>query len=260
MKNNIKKIFIKIAVVKLLIGLLLFSTQYAMASDFNLNALSAKSLQSDDYGLSNDIIPMPALKNKTAKADDMIGVQINLRIPFGAVKKAVKNMSETQNELSIIDGNLPVISKNGENLKINNIRVDIGGIIVEPELTFKPYLEAKNLLAVKIQRIKIHASMEPSKSLNNEQFTQEELMAKVMEAAIKGIMDALNKKFAAGNTNLKAEDMLKFQYDKDAWILRAKIDPAFIKQYVPAGLIGDVALTGFTFNDSAILLGIGTGK
>ena len=257
MKKNIKKIFIKIAAVKLLIGLLLFSTQYATASDFNLNSLSAGNIYADEYKSSSDI-PMPKVMQN--EQDDMIGVQLNLRIPFGAIKKAVKGMSETKSELTIMDGNLPVISKYGENLKIKNIRIDIGGIIVEPELVVKPYLEAKNLLALKIQRVKIHASMEPSKSLDNQQFTQEELMEKAMEAAIKGIMKSLNKKLAAGNTNLKAEDMFNFQYDKNAWILRTKINPDFIKQYVPAGLIGDVALTGFTFNDSAILLGIGTGK
>ncbi|MEA3306809.1 MAG: hypothetical protein U9Q34_03390 [Elusimicrobiota bacterium] len=255
MKNKMKKIFMKVAAVKILIGLLLFSTQYAMASDFNLNSFSAENV----YGNELSKLPMPT-KDIRNNRDDMIGVQLNLRVPFGAVKKAVKNMGKSENELSIIDGNSPVISKYGENLKIKNIRIDIGGIIVEPELVVKPYLEAKNLMAVKIQKIKIHASMEPSKSLNNQQFTQEELMEKAMEAAIKGIMKSINKKFAAGNTNFKAEDMLEFKYDKAAWVLRAKINPDFIKQYVPAGLIGDVALTGFSFNDSAILIGIGTGK
>ena len=253
--RKINKLFKKsMAGIAVFTAVFAFS-QIASANNFDLNSINADDLYSFDYqNISLAEASAPVQKS------DTIGGQLNLRVPFVAVKKAVKTVVQNRKELSLINENLPVISKYGENLQIKNIRLDIGGIIVEPGIIFKPYSEAKNVLSIKIQRIKIRASMQPSKSLAGagvQELNQEEIMAKAMEAAIKGIIDALNEKFAAGNINLKAEDMLKFKYDKDAWTLKTRISIKFINQYAPAGLMGDVSLNSFSFDDKAIFIGIG---
>ncbi|MCG2725073.1 MAG: hypothetical protein L6420_02240 [Elusimicrobia bacterium] len=254
MDNSMLKLFRKILFVNAAALAAIFAfKQIVLANDFNLNGIGAGDLYFYDF----QNIPVAGAAEPVER-NDVVGAQLNLRIPFDAVKKTVKMIAESRKELSIINENLPIISKCGENLQIKNIRIDIGGIIGESIITFKPYSEAKNVLAIKIRRIKIHAFMAPSKSAAGEQFTQEEIMDKVMEAAIKGIMDALNKKFAAGNINLKAEDMLKFQYDKDAWIIRTFISTEFIKRYIIASFLGDVSFNGLAFDDKAIFIGIGT--
>ncbi len=264
MKNNMKKIFIKIAAVKFIIGLLLFSAQYAAAADFNLNALSAKSLQEDAYGLADDM-PMPSF-NKAAKPDDLIGLDLSIRIPYGAIKKAFLQVSENPQiqekaKLSVMDKNAPLIFKSGESLKINNIRVDIGGIIAEPELIFKPYGISRDVLGIQIQRAKLHISMMPDKSMAAQpQLTQEDIMEKIMDVLMKTLMDELAKRLSTTSLPLKAEDIVTLQYDKAEWLLRGELHTEFVRNFLPSTLVGDVHFTGFSINEAAILVNVGTGK
>lgn len=244
MENFVKK-------VKMAAALLAACGQMASAGGFNLDSAGADFVRGGNFRA----VSLP--KAAPAAADDVISAQLNLRVPFGAVQKAVLEAAESQKELAVINKGVPVISKYGDNLRIKNIRLDLGGIIVEPEIMFRPYGEAKNVLAVKIQKIKIHVSMSPSKSFSGaEQMTQEDIMEKAMDAAIKGIMKALDKKLAG--SGLKAEDMVKFKYDKQSWILRAFISTEFVKRYIPGGLLGDVSFNSFSFDEKAIFVGIGT--
>ena len=261
MKKNIKRIIIKIAALNTLIALVFLVSQYAAASEFNLNALSAGNLQGEEYGLSSDI-PMP-LSNKAVKAeDDTIGLNLAIRVPYGAIKKVFLQAAEaqTQAKISIMDKEAPIIFKSGESLKINNIRVDIGGIIVEPELTFKPYGISKDVLGIQIQRAKFHISLMPDKSTTAPQLTQEDIVEKVMGVFMKTLMDELAKRLSAGNMPLKAEDIVTLQYDKAKWLLRGELHTEFVKNYIPPYLVGAVHFTGFTINDSAIMVNVGTGK
>jgi hypothetical protein len=260
MKKNIKKVFIKIAVVKLLIGLLLFSTQYAIASDFNLNSQTAGNMYEDNYKLSSDI-PMP---NKALQddSDDMIGLNLSIRIPYPAIKKAFLKATEAEiqnTKITIMDKKAPVIFKSGESLKINNIRVDIGGIIAEPELTFKPYGISRDVLGIKIERAKLHVSMMPDKSMAP-QLTQEEIMEKIINILMKTLMDELAKQLSTGNLPVKAEDIVTLSYDKAQWLLRGELHTEFVRNFLPPTLVGDVHFTGFSINDSAIMVNVGTGK
>ena len=282
MKKNIKRIIIKIAALNTLIALVFLVSQYAAASEFNLNALSAGNLQGDEYGLSSDI-PMP-LSNKAVKAEDdmtpppayspkgefydsqagggVIGLNLAIRVPYGAIKKVFLQAAEaqTQAKISVMDKEAPIIFKSGESLKINNIRVDIGGIIVEPELTFKPYGISKDVLGIQIQRAKLHISLMPDKSMATPQLTQEDIVEKVMDVFMKTLMDELAKRLSAGNMPLKAEDIVTLQYDKAKWLLRGELHTEFVRNYIPPYLVGDVHFTGFTINDSSIMVNVGTGK
>jgi hypothetical protein len=225
----------------------------AMASDFDLASVSA-----DDIRASQAEFRAPAAQAVPAE-DDLIGMDMNIRVPFKAIKNAVVQMAATEKRLSIIDRNAPVIFKSGEFLKISNIKIDQGGIIVIPTLTLKPYLEGRDKLAVRIQKIQLHAAMEPDvKAAPMASMNQEDIMAQVMDVMIKGVYSALNAKLQAKKLPLKAEDVVKMNYDKAGWTLRAQVSSKIINQFVPPGLVGELHLTGFTVGDNGVTLKIQT--
>lgn len=222
----------------------------AAAGGFDLNSFSAGDVRA---AVPNISVQAPAAR--TAE-DELIGVDASIRVPFKAIQKAVGEIRQ----ITIMDKSAPVVSKAGDFLKISNIRLDINGIIAEPTLTLKPYFEGKDKLALRIQRIQLHAVMMPDKSraAAQPQLTQEDMMEQIMAAVTKGIIDALNARFAAKQTPLKAEDILSFRYDKTAWTLHTALSAKFVQSYLPHGLFGDIHLTGFSFNDTCIAVKFGT--
>jgi len=244
MKNNTLKIIALAAILS--------SGGKAIASEFDLSYLNAANIRSSqaDYRA-----PAPKLE-----ADELIGMDMNIRVPFKMLKNAAVSVSVSEKRLTIIDKKAPVIFKSGEFLKISNIKIDQGGIIIIPTLTMKPYLEGTDKLAIRIQRIQLHASMEPSLKAAPAAINQEEIMAQVMDVMIKGIYSALNEKLKAKQIPLKAEEVVNMKYDKAAWILHAAISSRIMREFIPAGLVGDLHLTGFSFNDTGISLKIQTAE
>ena len=230
----------------------------AMAANFQLNGMSA----GDIPALRDEITAAPV---SSAFSDDTIGVDASIRIPFKVVKKGMVLAMASNKQLSIIDAEAPILVRSGEFLKIMNIRVDVNGILVEPVLTLKPYFEGKDKLAVKIQRIQLHVSMVPTPGRGSAQapipaaadgpdsdFNKEEMMASVVKAMTDGISGALNAALVANASPLRAADLVNFKYDKTAWILHAKVSTSAIKRYLPDGFMGDLHMTGLSFNDNSI--------
>jgi len=224
----------------------------AIASGFDLQSLNVSDLRASQADFR---APAPQLE-----ADELIGMDLNIRVPFKMIKNSVAQMAATEKRLAIIDQAAPVIFKSGEFLKISNIRVDANGIIVIPTLTLKPYLEGRDKLAIRIQKIQMHASMEPSVKAAPAAINQEEIMVQVMDVMIKGIYSALDAKLKAKNIPMKAQDVVKLNYDKTAWTLHAAISSKIIGQFIPAGLVGELHLTGFSFSDTGIALKIQTAE
>lgn len=224
----------------------------AAASGFDLSYLNAADIKASQASIK---VPAPRVE-----ADELIGMDMNIRVPFKMVKSAVVNMTATEKRLTIIDKNAPVIFKSGEFLKISNIKIDQGGIIIIPTLTMKPFLEGTDKLAIRIQRIQLHASMEPSLKAAPAAINQEEIMAQVMDVMIKGIYSALNEKLKAKQIPMKAEEVVNMKYDKAAWTLHAAVSSKIMREFIPAGLVGDLHLTGFSFNDTGISLKIQTAE
>jgi hypothetical protein len=182
-----------------------------------------------------------------------------VRIPYKTLKKAMVMMEASNKGLTIIDQGGQIVSKSGEFLKISNIRVDVGGIIVEPTLTLKPYLEGRDKLAIRVQRVQVHASMQPDvKSAPAPQFDQETMMAQVMDVMIKSVYASLNQTLKAKQLNMKAEQIIALNYDKAAWTLHAKVSSQVLYQFIPANLVGDIHLTGFAITDTGITMKIAT--
>lgn len=228
----------------------------AAASGFNLDSLSLDEVRASAAGFA---VPELRAPSAPAQEDETIGVDVAIRVPFKAIQNAIKQVAASEKRLTIVDPSAPVMSKAGDFLKITNIRLDINGIIAEPTLTLKPYFEGKDKLALRIQRIQLHASMMPDKARAAQpQLSQEDLMEQAMAVMTKGIISALNARFAAKQIPLKAEDILTFKYDKAAWTLHTTISAKFVQSYLPHGLVGDIHLTGFSFNDSGIAVKFGT--
>ncbi|MDO8806390.1 MAG: hypothetical protein Q7R35_18420 [Elusimicrobiota bacterium] len=225
----------------------------AAASEFNLQLLNVADMRA---GQADFRAPAPRLE-----ADELMGMDMNIRVPFKMIKNSVAQMTATEKRLTIIDMTAPVVFRSGEFLKISNIRVDANGIIVIPTLTLKPYLEGRDKLAIRIQRVQLHASMEPSvKAAPAAAISDEQLMVQVMDVMIKGIYSALDAKLKAKNLPLKAQDVVKLNYDKTAWTLHAAISSKIISQFIPAGLVGELHLTGFSLSDTGISLKIQTAE
>jgi hypothetical protein len=226
----------------------------AAASDFGLEGFGAADVRSSMADIKAPAAPQ-------AEADDLIGVDMAVRIPFKTLKKAVTMMAASEKRLTIVDAAAPVVTRAGELMKIFNLRVDVGGIIVEPTLTLKPYLEGRDRLAIRVQRVQLHASMQPDvKAAPAAQFDQETMMAQVMDVMIKGVYSSLNETLKAKHLNMKAEQIITLNYDKTAWTLHAKVSSQVLYQFIPAGLVGDIHLTGFALTDTGITMKIATAE
>ncbi|HAH30826.1 MAG TPA: hypothetical protein DCL44_00770 [Elusimicrobia bacterium] len=239
---------------------LLASGGLVSASDFNLAGMNAVDIQ----GMQYKIKAAPAPQSSAA---DTIGVDASIRIPFKTIKKMIVLMTESNKDLKIIKAADPVLVRSGEFLKVMNIRVNLNGVIVEPVVTLKPYFEAQDKLAIKIQRVQLHVSMLPTPGTTSAptaiptpadrsepEFNREGMMASIILALTDGINGALKDALAANGSPLKASDIVDFKYDKAAWTLHAKVSTSSIKRYLPDGFMGDLHMTGLSFNNSAIFI------
>ncbi|MHB0995702.1 MAG: hypothetical protein ACYC2I_04955 [Elusimicrobiales bacterium] len=238
---------------KFTLNLIALALMAGNAAAFDLSGVSADEIRAVQADLR-----APAASRPQAE-DDLIGMDINIRVPYKTIKTGVEKMAASDRRLTIIDKNAPVAFKYGEFLRVSNIKIDQGGIIVLPTLTLKPYLEGTDKLAIKIQRIQLHASMEPSvKAMPTGAISEEQVMTQVMDVMIAGVYSAVNDFLKQKQIPLKPQDVVKMSYDKTAWILRAQVSSKVMHQFIPGGLMGDLHLTGFSFSDSGLALKIQT--
>ncbi|MCK5583368.1 MAG: hypothetical protein KAI33_06240, partial [Elusimicrobiales bacterium] len=57
----------------------------------------------------------------------------------------------------------------------------------------------------------------------------------------------------------RADEMLSLEYDEASWIFRVIVSPKLFNRLLPQ-MVGETCFTGFSFNDSAIFINIGTEK
>ena len=240
---------------KLTLNLVALALLAGNAAAFDLAGLGA-----DDIRAAQGDFRAPAPQSRPA--EDLIGMDMNIRIPFATVKKGVEQVAASERRLTIIDRNAPVAFKYGEFLRVSNIKIDQGGIIVVPTLTLKPYFVATDKFAIRVQRIQLHASMEPSvKALPAaSSINEEEIMVQVMDVLIKGTYSAVNDFLQKKQIPMKAEDVIKLRYDKAAWTLHAQVSSKIMGQFIPAGFMGELHLTGLSFNDKGLNLTIQTAE
>lgn len=224
----------------------------------NAAAFDLAGLGADDIRASQADLRAPA--PQAQPAGDLIGIDLNVRIPFATVKKGVEMVAKSEPRLTIVDRNAPVMFKYGEFVRVTNLRFDQGGIIVLPTLTLKPYFVGTDKFAVRVQRVSMHASMEPSVKAAPamQQVSEEQVMEQVMDALIKGTHAAVGDFLKKKQIPMKAEDVVKLRYDKAAWTLHAQLSSKVLAHFVPAGLVGELHLTGFSFNDKGFVITVQT--
>lgn len=247
-----RKTIMKKTILTLIAAVLSFGGS-AAATDFGLDGLRSDDIQSSYSGKR---APAPQ-----QEGDELIGMDLTLRVPFKFVKKTIADMAETEKRLAIIDADYPVVSKVGEFMKISNIRVDVGGIKVEPTLTLKPYLERTDHLAIRVQKVQIHASMEPDRGVKRDAAagpTQEDVMVQVMDVLMKGVYASVNATLQEKKIPMKAENVIAMTYNKADWTLRAKISSKVVQYLVPAGMIGNLHLTGFAVTPAGLTIKVQT--
>lgn len=238
---------------KLILNLIALALLAGNAAAFDLSGLNASDIRAPQTDFRAPVAPQPQAD------DDLIGMDLNIRIPFATVKKGVEQVAASERRLTIIDRNAPVAFKYGEFLRVSNIKIDQGGILVIPTLTLKPYFVSTDKFAIRVQRIQLHASMEPSvKAAPMPAINEEEIMVQVMDVLIKGTYSAVNDMLKKKQIPMKAEDVIKLRYDKAAWTLHAQVSSRIMGQFIPAGFMGELHLTGFSFNEKGLVLKIQT--
>jgi len=263
-----KKLLKKIITANMMLAAALSLGRPASASDFDLSSISASDLRAAEYKAAPVAKPLPPVK----AADDMVGMDASVRVPYKAMLKAVVQITATDKTIAVIDPAAPLLVRSGEFLKLKNLRFDVGGIMMEPVVTLKPYFDGADRLAIRIQKVNLHASMSPTPGAsgqsvqvgipNNEPdtFTQEQMMSDVSDVITKAVLAALDEQIAKEKRPFKAKDVLTFKYDKAAWTLRATLSTKFLKYYLPEDLVGDIHMTGFSFNDKGLVLVFGTAE
>ena len=222
------------------------------ANAFELEGLKASDLRAPAQDFQT---PAPS----RASGDDFIGMDLAVRVPFKVVKKAVEQASAKDGRISILDKNAPVAMKSGDFLKLTNIQIDQGGIIVNPTLILKPYLVSTDKLAIRIQRVQLHAAMEPTvKAAPLPQLNQEDLMAQVMDVMIKTVYTAVDGVLKKKNLPLKADQIIKLSYDKAAWTLYGSISSQNLHSLIGTDLVGEMHLTGLAFNVTGLVIKVQT--
>ncbi len=250
----------KAAAVIILITVALCFVRPAPASEFNLTSISAADLRATEFKAA---VPAPHVPG--ASRDEFIGTDLSIRIPFKFINKVML----LQDGLSIIDPAAPTLERSGEAIKVVNFRLNIKGIIMEPVVTLKPWLEGKDKLAVKIMGVRLHASASPTPGAsgdlvslpqpdNGEEFNLESMVSDIMGIITDGIRDAISESLAANHSSLRAADMISSEYDKAAWTLHTVISPAVFNRAMPDGMVGEVHMNGFSFDDSALFIRFGS--
>ena len=264
MKNPIKKAI----AANLLAASALFLSGLATASEFNLSSISAADLRGTEFKAASVARPQAPVSD----ADDSIGLDLSIRVPFKALKKVMLMVAASDKDFSIIDPAAPVIERSGEFLKVENIRANVGGIIVEPVVMLKAYFEGRDKVAIRVQHVQVHTEMAPTPGHTGTpvaipnvdpgqpEFNKEDMMADIVGIITKGITDSLDQSLIENQSPLRAKDMLVFKYDKKAWTLHTTVSAAALKRYLPAGLVGDVHMTGVSVGDTAIAIKFETDK
>ncbi len=240
----------------------------ASASDFSLDGFRAADIPAGGYSYKA-AAPQPA-------GDDLIGVDMTVRVPFKALKKGVEHMAAGVSGLTIIDPAAPVFTKSGEFLKISNIRVDVNGIVTIPVITAKPYLESKDHVAVRIQKVQVHASLAPDagtspnfKPLGDSradgdtcgtELNQEEIMIMVSNVLIQSAYDAINEDLREKKIPLKAQQVINMKYNPKDWTIRATVSAKIVDYFIPAGIVGEFHLTGVAMGATGLVLSVQTAQ
>lgn len=229
----------------------------AQAGDFALNTLNVSDLRS-----SQDLQAAPA-----PAQPELLGMEkspnlpspyldLTVKLPFSSLSARLKDLPGIK--LQPINPGAPILYKQADSIAFSNVAVDYNGIEVEPTLIIRPAFEGMNRLSIKVVKVEADIAFGPNKALP-QQLDKDGLMEMVMTNLTTSMLQSMDEAFAKNKVALKAADVLAFSYDRRSWTLRATIKPDFIAPLMP-GLISNVSLSNFTFDEAGFALSVKTGS
>jgi hypothetical protein len=228
----------------------------AFAGDFNLNSLSAADLKASQQAVEMDV-PVPAEMAQVTRSPNMpaAALDMTIKLPFKVLGERVAELHLAK--IQPIDPSSPILFRQGDHITFSNVSVNYNGIAIEPTIEVKPFFEGANKLAIKVMKVDADVSFGPTRSAGA--LDKDGLMEMVMNDLSTGMLTAMDTAFAANKVPLRARDVLAFSYDRKSWTLHAAVTPGFVAPLLP-GLISNVTLANFTFDDSGFALSVKSGS
>jgi hypothetical protein len=183
-------------------------------------------------------------------------LDMTVKLPFRALSERVTSLPQVK--MQAIDPSAPILFRQGDHIAFSNVSVNYNGMIVDPTILIKPFFEGRNRLAIKVMKVEADIEMGPRAPFT-QPLDKDGLMQMVMDNLTKGMLQSMDEAFAKNRVQLRASDVLSFAYDRKSWTLHAAVKPGFVAPLLP-GLITDVSLSNFTFDDQGFALSVQTGS
>ena len=243
---------------KIILAISMFFTISTASSAENnsaLNSISASQLESMEIAIEDVSLPAPAYAFIPDLKAPLItpALDLSVKLPFDMINERIAEVKE----VSLINPARPILKSGGDYLVLNNIVINVNGILVEPVILIKPWFEGNNKLAIKVLKIDIDVIIGP-KAAFPAVINKDEVMSYVIDMLTNSITENMEKALIINKVPLKAQDILVFSYDKKSWTLRADLSPNFIAPLLP-GLIDNVNLTAFGFDDEGFIMSVNSG-
>lgn len=224
------------------------------AGSFDLNSLALSDFNASQPQAIEMSLPAPENMAGIEKSPNIptSALDLTIKLPFKALSQSIAEMPMAQ--ITPLDPAAPILFRQGDHIALSNITVNYNGIEVEPTILVKPFFEGKNKLAIKVVKIEASVAFGPKAA-----FDKDGLMEMVMTKLTASMLENIDKAFAKNKVPLRAADVIAFNYDRKAWILRANVTPSFIAPLLP-GLIPDINLTAFSFDDNGFSLSVKAGS
>lgn len=232
-----------------------------LAGDFDLSSLGVSDLKPSGSQETIQAVPVSGPQGALAaitKSPNMPApaLDMTIKLPFKDINKRVATLSD---DMKAIDPAAPIISRQGDHLILTNISIMYKGIECEPTILLKPVFEGNNRLSIRFLKVDVDISFGPNKGMGMDQLNKDDVMAFLMQTMTSSMMKSMDEAFIGNKVALRAKDIVAFTYDKTAWNLRAVISPGFVAPLLP-GLISNVSLTSFSFDDSGFALSVKSGS
>ncbi len=232
-----------------------------LAGDFDLSSLGVSDLKASASQDTIQAVPVSGQQAALAgmtKSPNMPApaLDMTIKLPFRDVNKRLITISD---DMKVIDPSRPVLSRQGDHLLFTNVTVVYKGIECEPSIQLKPVFEGNNRLGIRFLKVDVDIAFGPNKGFGMDQLNKDDVMAFLTQTLTGSMMESMDEAFAGNKVALRAKDIVSFTYDKSAWNLRAFITPGFVAPLLP-GLISNVSLSAFSFDDSGFALSVKSGS
>ena len=228
------------------------------AGDFDLNSLNVSDLKASQETLQTVPVPVQPELLGMDKSPNMPSpaLDMTIKLPFKSLSSRLSELPGIK--MQPINPGAPILFRQGDHIAFSNVAVNYNGIEVEPTILIKPAFEGANKLSIKVMKVEADIAFGPKAAFGAE-LDKDGLMEMVMTNITTGMLESMDAAFAKNKVPMKAKDVLTFAYDRKSWTLRAAINPGFVAPLLP-GLISNVTLSNFTFDEAGFALSVQSGS